>query len=278
MGEQADPYEQIARFYDAENAELVEDLPAYALLADRFGGPVLEVGCGTGRVALHLAQQGIRVVGIDVSAAMLRRARQHADERGLSGPLLTWRKADMRTLALDEQFGLCTLAYNTFAHLLTQDDQIAALERIAAHIRPGGGLALDLRNLIVDVLANGSPGLDFERVFTDPATGHAIMQRSLASLDWASQIVDVTWVYDEITPDSIVKRTLIPARYRYTFGPELRLLLRLAGFSPVELYGDYDFSPYEANSPRLFAVAVRDRTTQSGRGSQWEPCASDRRS
>ncbi len=267
MGEQADPYEQIARFYDAENAKLVEDLPAYALLADRFGGPVLEAGCGTGRVALYLAQQGIRVVGIDVSAAMLRRARQHADEQGLGAPLVTWHKADVRTLALDERFGLCTLAYNTFAHLLTQDDQIAALERIAVHVRPGGGVALDLRNLIVDVLAGDSPGLDFERVFTDPATGHTIMQRSLTSLDRASQIVDVTWVYDEIMPDGTVKRTLIPARYRYTFGPELGLLLRLAGFSAVELYGDYDFNPYEEDSPRLLAVAVRDRTTRSGRGS-----------
>lgn len=224
---------------------------------------MLEVGCGTGRVALHLAQHGVRVVGIDLSPAMLERAQRRAAELGLGAEQVGWQRGDVRRLALGEQFGLCTLAFSTFAHLLTQDDQLAALERVAAHLKPGGGLALDMPNPIPDYRAEDASGLVFERAFTDPETGHTVMQQSLAALDRAAQILEVTWVYDELAPDGALRRTLVPVRYRHTFAQEARLLLRLAGFGAVEVYGDYDFSPYHEDSPRLFVVAERAAETRS---------------
>ena len=82
------------------------------------------------------------------------------------------------------------------------------------------------------------------------------MPQSLAALNRAAQTMDVTWVYDRIGAGGQVMRTLVPYTIRYTFAPEMRLLLTRAGFKMIELYGDYDFEPYVESSPRLFVVAA----------------------
>jgi SAM-dependent methyltransferase len=252
-----DPYARLAAYYDIENADLVDDLPAYAALADRFGGPVLDVGCGTGRVTFHLAGRGLRVVGVDFSPAMLDRARERAAHHDLDPARLAWVEADVTQLALEEDFGLAIFAYNGFMHLLRQADQIAALTRICAHLKPGGGLALDLPNPVEMFRADDVAGLVVERIFANPATGATVIQQSLASLDRAAQVMDLTWVYDNVEPDGSLRRDMVPLRLRYTFAPEMRLLLDRAGFQVEGLYGDYDLNPYEEESPRLFVVTTR---------------------
>lgn len=257
MGEVNDPYALMARYYDAENAGLVEDLPAYEALVERFGQPVLDVGCGTGRVAFHLVRRGVRVVGIDHSAPMLARARERADMQQISAEQLELIQADATTLALGRRFRLALMAFNTFMHFTEQEQQIAVLRRVAEHLETGGGLALDLPNPIEMFRADDTPALVLERTFTDPQSGHLVMQQSVAHLDRAAQMIEVTWVYDRLTPDGTVIRTLVPLRLRYTFAAEMRLLLAQSGFGAVECYGNYDFSPYQEDSPRLFVVAVR---------------------
>lgn len=251
-----DPYAVMARYYDAENAGLVEDLAAYEALVGRFGGPVLDVGCGTGRVALHMARQGVRVVGIDTSGPMLERARQHAERQRLAAPQIELLQADITTLALDERFRLALLTYNTFMHFIEQEQQIAVLQRITAHLEPGGALALDLPNPIEMFRSEDIPALVLERTFSDSQTGHQVMQQSVVRLDRAAQVMDVTWVYDRVDPAGRVSRAVIPLRLRYTLAHELRLLLERAGFAAVERCGDYDFAPYDEDSPRLFTIAV----------------------
>jgi SAM-dependent methyltransferase len=254
-----DPYARLAAYYDIENADLVDDLHAYAVLADRFGGPVLDVGCGTGRVAFHLAAHRLRVVGVDTSPAMLERARERSAHLESDPAQLKWVEADITQLALDEDFGLAIFAYNGFMHLLAQADQIAALERIRAHLKPGGGVALDLPNPVEMFQAEDLSGLIVERIFTNPASGATVIQQSLARLDRAEQIMELTWVYDSVEPDGTTRRDLVPLRLRYTLAPEMRLLLDRAGLQVEGLYGDYDFNPYEEESPRLFVVATRAR-------------------
>jgi SAM-dependent methyltransferase len=254
-----DPYARLAAYYDIENADLVDDLPAYAALADRFGGPILDVGCGTGRVTFHLAQHGLRVVGVDLSPSMLKRACERAAHHDLDPARLEWVEADVTQLALDEDFGLAVFAYNGFMHLLTQADQIAALARIRAHLKPGGGLALDLPNPVEMFQADDVSSLVVERMFADPTTGATVIQQSLASLDRATQIMHLTWVYDSVDADGMLRRDMVPLRLRYTLAPEMRLLLDRAGLQVEGLYGDYDLNPYEEESPRLFVVATRAR-------------------
>jgi trans-aconitate methyltransferase len=257
MGKSGDPYAKLARYYDDENADLIEDLPAYLALAERFGGPVLDVGCGTGRVSFYLAGNGLRVVGIDSSEEMLQRAQERAGQHASASSRITWQRADVRQMAPGERFGLAIYAYNGFMHLIEQSQQIAALERMAAHLEPGGGLAIDIPNPVSMFLSDDVPGLVLERTFTDGQSGQVVMQQSLARVDRATQVMSVTWVYDRIGPDGLVHRDVIPLRLRYTMGAEMRLLLERAGLRGVELYGNYDFSPYGEDSARLFVVATR---------------------
>jgi len=252
---QPDPYVALVQTYDAETGDMRDDLAAFHTLARRFGGPVLDVGCGTGRVAFDLAEQGYAVVGVDVSAPMLERARQRAASENVGEDRIRWLEADITALALDDRFGLAVFAYNGFMHLLEQSAQQAALAHIAGHLRPGGGLALDLPNPVEMFRAEDTPGLVLERIFDDPQTGEQVMQQSLASVDRAEQILSVTWIYDRIGADGVVRRHIAPVRLRYTMAAELRLLLAGAGFERVALYGDYDFAEYTEDSPRLLAVA-----------------------
>jgi SAM-dependent methyltransferase len=255
----ADPYDQLIRYYDAENAGFVEDFAAYSLLADRFGGPVLDVGCGTGRVAFQLVWQDVSVTGVDLSGQMLERARERARKQKINIALL---EGDIRQMALDGPFNLAILTYNTFMHFLDHENQIAVLERLASLIRPGGGLALDIVNPIETFGAPDMPGLVIERTFGDPETGQTVFQQSLASLDRVSQVMDLTWIYDRMAPDGQINRLIVPLQIRYTFASEIELLLERTGWKGVECYGSYDFDPYEESSPRLFVVATRDTEKQ----------------
>jgi SAM-dependent methyltransferase len=254
----ADPYDLLIRYYDAENAGFVEDFAAYSLLTDRFDGPVLDVGCGTGRVAFQLVRQGIKVTGVDLSPKMLERARARAQKQGIGAKQLTLHEGDIRQMALDGSFNLAILTYNTFMHFLDHRSQIKTLERLAALIRPGGGLALDLPNPIEIFSAPDVPGLILERTFNDPETGQPVFQQSLASLDRVTQIMDLTWIYDRMAPDGRINRLIVPLQIRYTFASEIELLLERTGWAGIECYGTYDFDPYEESSPRLFVVATRN--------------------
>jgi SAM-dependent methyltransferase len=252
-----DPYAALVRYYDAETADYSIDLPAYAMLAGRFGGPLLDVGCGTGRIAFAFARQGISVTGIDTSRPMLERAQARAQREGIGPMQVQWHQADITELVLDERFGLAVFAYNGFMHLLEQERQVAALKQLALHLKMGGGLAIDIANPVEMFQVEDTPGLVLERLFTDPETGQTVMQQSLASVNRATQVMSLTWIYDRIGPDGAVFRDLIPLQVRYTMAAEMRLLLSQAGFSDIELCGDYDFSPYVEDSPRLFVIASR---------------------
>ena len=248
----SDPYEQIARYYDAENADLVEDLAAYSLLAERFGGPVLDVGCGTGRVALHLAGQGFTVTGIESSPAMLDRARTKSGIERVT--LVEGSAADAQA---GDEFGLSILAFSTFQHFHTQDEQMSLLENIARHLRPGGGIALDLSNPVHFFRTDDVPALVHERTFPDPVSGQPVMQQSIVRADRAAQILHITWVYDRVEASGSITRTVCEMPLRCYTAPEIRLLLERAGFLPVEFYGTYDFDPFDEHSPRLFVVAEK---------------------
>src|SRR5262249_18821137 len=102
-----------------------------------------------------------------------------------------------------------------------------------------------------------TPNLVLERTFNDPDTGDAVMQQSIASVNRATQMLTVTWIYDRIDRDSVVRRQVAPLTLRYVMASEIRLMLKMAGMDQVELRGDYDFSRYEEGSPRLLVTATQ---------------------
>jgi SAM-dependent methyltransferase len=247
-------YDQIARFYDIEHADLTDDLLMYENFARRCGSPVLELGCGTGRVALHLACAGFEVIGLDASPAMLELGRAKLVRAGLTEQV-DLLEADLRNFALDQRFALATLAINTFMHFLTVADQVHVLTTTRQHLRPGGLLIVDLPRADFSPPADASEQLTLNQTLTDPASGQTILKLVAATLDPATQTRHLTLAYDETSGKGIVRRTVASFSVHYFFRYEVELLLDKAGFTVEALYGSYDLEPYGANAERMIFVA-----------------------
>jgi len=154
-----------AAAYDADMgraADAMDDIPFYVELAKQAaanGEAVLELGCGTGRVTIPIAQAGVEIVGLDNAPAMLDVARRKAAAAGVD---VRWVTADMRSFRLEQRFGLVIIPFRSFLHLLTDADQLACLARVHEHLLPGGRLAL---NFFVQKLAARSATPVISRIY-----------------------------------------------------------------------------------------------------------------
>lgn len=249
-------YATIARYYDAEHHDKDEDLPLYADMVGDYGGPVLIVGAGTGRVALALAKLGHTVHGIEMERAMLERARRKLDgQPDEVRERVTLHAGDALTLPLDLKASVTIIPYNTFMHFHAQDVQLRLLSRIRQWTAPDGLLIIDLPNAGEAFAGMDTGAVTLERSFLEPESGHMVMQHSVSELDRAEQVMSVTWIYDEVDADGVVRRTLAPVTNRYYFYSEMKLLLRASGFEEIDAYGDFDYSPFVDGAPRMIVLA-----------------------
>ncbi len=250
-------YTLLSRYYDQENADFTEDLDYWLELAEEQGDPVLELGCGSGRVLLYLARRGHAVTGVDNSPemlALLEAKLKQATTKHLAMPP-TRLLASMHDFQASGSFHLALMPFNTFMHLLTPEAQFAALRNIRQHLAPGAMLALDMPNP-GEVYATQEQGLVLERTFRDG--DHTVQQFSCVALDRSAQVAHITWLYDAVAPEGTVQRTIIPLTLRYTFPGEMRLLLERGGFALAHLYGDYDRSPFADGAPRMLVTATAE--------------------
>lgn len=248
-------YDPIARFYDIEHDALIEDLLMYESLARRCGSPVLELGCGTGRLALHLARAGFEVTGLDISPTMLALAQKKLARAGLRQQQVHLLQADLRDFALGQPFTLATLAINTFMHFCTIADQVRVLTNVRRHLEPGGWLVIDLPRADRSLLLDAGEHFTVNQLLTDPDTGRPILKLAAATVDLSTQTQLLTLVYDETDQEDAVRRTVASFKVHYFFRYEIELLLDKAGFVVEALYGSYGFDPYEDDSERMVFVA-----------------------
>jgi SAM-dependent methyltransferase len=246
-------YTQLSRYYDLENANRVDDLPLWADLAREARGPVLELGCGSGRVALYLAREGFETVGVDNSPEMLALAEKRLALSPKIASRIKFLAGDFRALQLDRTFPLILLPFNTFAHLIDPSDARAALGAIRRHLSAGGRVALELPNPVAALCADET-GVAFERTFRDEERGVTVQQFSSLRVDRAALCSSILWLYDEIDAAGRVTQTTVPMTLRYFFPSEIALLFELEGLHATNFWGDYDRSPFEENSPTLIAV------------------------
>ena len=250
-------YDVIARYYDPENDDVTADLALYSELADEADGLILDVGVGTGRVMFHLAGEGHSVHGIDKAPEMLARARRRMAARPDLRERCTLIEGDILSDPLPAKYGLIILPYNTFMHLNEDGQQLSALRKLAGLLQEGGLIILDIPNAGEQFATQDDGALVLERTFTEPESGHTVMQQSVSRIDRTAQLQYITWVYDEIDAAGAVRRTLAPQVLRYVFPYEMELMLGLANLKRVERYGDYDGSPFEGECPRMIVIAQR---------------------
>lgn len=246
-------YDLFARLYDLEHRDYVDDVELYRNYAARCHGPVLELGCGAGRVSLALSQTGFDVVGVDDSAAMLSLARDHAIDAGLS-ERIRFERMDVRSLELTDRFALAAYPLNGFIHLLTVKDQMSALRGVHRVLLPGGFLVIDLPNPHTVFTADADGQLYLRSRFTS-LKGNTILCMTSAQTDLASQVQRLTLVYDEVGRGGQVQRTTVETELRFVYRYEMEHLLCRAGFEVDAVCGTYDLDPYESDSPIMLFVA-----------------------
>jgi len=239
--------------YDLEQAPLSQArIEFWCRMAQQFGGPVLELCCGTGLVALPVAAMGLAVTGVDLVAPMLAHAQAKAERDDVD---VRWIQADVRELALSRRFGFVILTGNAFQAFLTKADQQALLETVRRHLAPEGVFGFETRNPAGHDLRNepeGSPEIDYVDV-----AGRRVRLSSSQVWDEATQVMHWTslrrWADGDGTPQS--RSTHIACRF--TSPDEIDALLDAAGFDIVARYGDWNFAPFRARGERLITLCRR---------------------
>lgn len=249
-------YDRFAPFYDLEFAAYDDDLPLYRAFATHTGGPLLELGCGSGRVLVPLAEDGYAMTGVDLSPAMLALAGEAAT-RAAVAERVALVEDDIRTLGKlgTTRFALAFSAINSFLHLETQGDQLAALRAVAQHLQPGGLFIADLFPPHPDLLIEYDGRLIHVGTYRDPHTDERIDKFSTSMLARADQRIDTTFFYDRLRADGTTQRVAATFALRYIGRYELELLLDRAGFTDITIYGSYDLEPFTDASERMIAVA-----------------------
>lgn len=248
-------FDQFVPFYDADYGSFSDDLVFYREMARMAGRDVLELMCGTGRVAIPLAQAKLNVVGLDIAPAMIERAHAKAKQAGAKS--CRFEVADVRNFALAERFDFAFIAINSFMHLETTADHIATLSCIYQHLKPHGMLAIDLFNPSPSALTQPDGLLVYDKTFVLPESGNTVQKFVLREVDFTAQQQHVTFIYDETHADGRLTRTSLPFGMRWLYRYELEHLLVRTGFALESVYGSYDLDPYEGDAPRLLAVARR---------------------
>jgi SAM-dependent methyltransferase len=225
------------------------DLPFYRALVAEHGGPILELGCGTGRVALALAKDGEDVFGIDLAPAMLELLKQKAD---LDHIAMTVALGDLRSFTLGRTFPLVLFTYNTINHMLELDSLTRALASARRHMDEGSRLVIDTFQPSLAFL-----GADPERRrqilrYLDPYTREETRLFEENHYDAATQKNRVTWIYTTEARGEVQTRDMTMRLY---FPAELDALLTLSGFTIEAKYGDYDRRPFDKTSSKQLIVA-----------------------
>jgi SAM-dependent methyltransferase len=243
-----DEYADVAQLYDHVVPYATRgDIEFFVDEALAANGPVLEVGCGTGRILIPTARAGVPITGLDGSGAMLARCREKlAQEPEKVQKLVHLVQSDMRAFELGKTFALATFPFRPFQHLLTVDDQLKCLTTIHSHLEPEGRLILDLFNPSLDYLANRPIGLEMPEGPAATLPDGRTLERSFKVVDHDrfEQVNDLELIYNITYPDGRKERSVHAFTMRYFFRYEVEHLLARTGFVVDQLYAGYDRSAY----------------------------------
>lgn len=251
----------IADYYD--ESPLVkgrlQDVAFYREAAREFGDPILELGCGTGRITMALAQAGKRVTGLDLSERMLERGvKKRASVSVEARERLHLVQGDMTHFDLGEKFRLIIIPFRPFQHLLEVEQQLDCLHCVGKHLAPGGRLILDVFQ--TDAERIHDPIHMRESPVTEYNTGdgrQVKISERITAFHRAEQINDVEMIFSIVHPGGRKERLVFAWPLRYFFRYEIEHLLARRGFKVAALYGNFDRTAIRDDSPEMIFVAEK---------------------
>ncbi|MBD3210782.1 methyltransferase domain-containing protein [Candidatus Micrarchaeota archaeon] len=240
-------YDEMARRYDLIYGDLA-DLEYYMNEARNARGKVLEVGCGTGRILLHLLEEGIDAQGLDSSPEMLAVLKEKAEKKGLE-PRVSC--ADMLDFSLDDRFQLIILPYRTFLHLKNKSDMEKALLNLKKHLEPGGRLILHVYKPLEEDLSMQGEYHHFETEHLETPEGERY------TIDWHLQYEPV----GRMAHYRVVLRLAGGEKHTYEMDihlvkmKELGEMLKECGYKNIKAYWGFDYIPFKGEPGEVVWIA-----------------------
>jgi len=231
-----------------------DDIAFYRDLALKHGRKALEIGVGTGRVAIELAKAGVTVWGIDSSKYMLNVAKSKLrKEAARVRERIALKLGDMRNLRIAEEFPFCYLASATFEHCITDEDQRQCLTSIFSRLEDGGMLAFDMSQL-----TPGNPGASWWVQRGETSSGQEVVRTIFSKRNHETNLVSVDLFFDVYGKGRLRERYYEHAEARISSKEEMERLLRNVGFKICGIYGDFNRSRYSHTARKMIFVVARD--------------------
>lgn len=244
-----------ADIYDSVHSN-IGDIPFWVDEAKMAGGPVLDLGCGTGRVSIPMAQGGVPVIGLDNSRAMLKRARAKARKLGLSSESLRFVFGDIRSFSLGQKFSLAIIPFRSFQLLLSVADQHQALATIKQHLTPSGRLIVSLFVPDLGYFAKDPSLQTFGRKTVDYSTGHEMLVGEQNSYDTFNQVVNARTIIEQLDEHGkLAQKIYKDYQMRYLYRFETLHLLGSSGYRVLDVYGSYNREPLDESSTEMVWIA-----------------------
>jgi len=253
----------LAELYDLVPAYINRpDKEFYRRMATGTTGKILELGCGTGRVLLPIAEAGHDITGMDISEHMLSQCRRKLDSYSQNvGERVRLIHGDMKNFAIDDLFRLAIIPFRAFQHLINIEDQISCLRAINRHLAMKSRLVIDFFNVDFNRVSNprfSHEIVDFDEFELEDGRRLKRTYRTV-SFHQAEQYNVVELIYHLTDTDGETKRFVHGFPFRYFFRYEVEHLLARCGFEIVGLFGDFDESPLSNDSPEMIFVAEKNR-------------------
>lgn len=250
----------LARYYDAYFTGLEGEESFYRELSLSSGGPVLELGCGSGRTLIPVAAAGVHITGLERSPAMIELAQRQVETLAAAvRQQIELCQADMCDFDLGRQFALINLPYRTFQHLLDVESQHQALDCICRHLQPGGRLALNVFDPTLDLarlLMSAEPPEPMpDGEFID-AEGARVQARYVRGYDPAQQWMVQHFWFDEMEGDRVRATQQARLTLRYAYRYEMEHLLQHHGFQIESLAGGFNGEPYEGWGEQVWVASA----------------------
>ncbi len=273
MSDRNHRHKSIAEIYDYHSSEFYDyhakrgDVQFYVGFATESGGPVLEIGCGTGRLLIPTAKAGVSVTGLDNSKEMLKICRRKLDDESSEVKRgVTLINADMRDFNLGSKFSLVTIPFGPFNCLVSIEEQILCLNCINRHLSDIGTLVMDLWYPNLRELWKSEDGAEIVNVktpFTMPDGRSVTWGIRNTSVDYNRQVIHEEMWYDILYPGGRKEQIVYPSPMRYFFRSEVEHLLARTGFKTESVYAGFDKEPFGSKYPSELVLVARKAQEQS---------------